>query len=280
MVETAPTGTEMPRRKRIPTPNFLSAHFRETEILFPLSHISVLSLWQVQSRRELINLALACDVAVCSLVSSSLHTHGKTEQILRTVPFCKDFLPYLFLTVAKEHWWVPFNLSVPTPLQQHLQAATRYLTPRTCHWKLSFPLECLGVLHSQTSYHHQLLLGYHHRGPAYPKNGTRPRWCTKDCEKYLKRGPCYPKAFIPATGKQRRRGIWGTSIWKIKEILAGSGIFQMGKVYNSKSLYSGIAWGTGLGTKTATVILDGQLLCVKKDTAVWIWCYRRRILNQ
>lgn len=96
MVETAPTGTEMPRRKRIPTPNFLSAHFRETEILFPLSHISVLSCWQVQSRRELINLALACDMAVCSLVSASLHTKGKTADTENSF-FARTFWHICFL---------------------------------------------------------------------------------------------------------------------------------------------------------------------------------------
>lgn len=233
--------------------------------------------------QELINLALACDMAVCSLVSASLHTQGKTEQILRTVSLQGLFA--IFVSHSGKGALVgSLQLVRPNASPTAFASCNSLLNCQDLSLKAVFSIrECLGVLHSQTSYHHRLLLGYHHRGPEYPKNGTsgtRPHWCTRDCKKYLKRGPCYPKAFIPATGKQRRRGIWGTSIWKIKEILAGSGIFQMGKVYNSKSLYSGIAWGTGLGTKTATVILDGQLLCVKKDTAVWIWCYRRRILNQ
>lgn len=81
MVETAPTGTEMPWRKRNPSLNFLNVHFKKREIPFPWSFLSISSLWPVQSREQLINLLLVCDGAVCSLISASLLTQGKVEQL-------------------------------------------------------------------------------------------------------------------------------------------------------------------------------------------------------
>lgn len=109
MVESAPTGTEMPWRKR--NLNFMSVHFKQREISFPWSVLSVFSVWLVQCREQLIN--LVCDGAVCSLVSALLLSQRKVEQTLRTVSFQGHCLPYLFFTVLKVHWWVPFNL--PTP---------------------------------------------------------------------------------------------------------------------------------------------------------------------
>lgn len=156
-METAPTGTEIPQGKRNLSLNYLSVHFKKTEIPFPWSLLSVLSLWPVQSGEQLINLVLVCDGAICFLVSASLLIQGKVEQILRTVSFQGRCLPYLFFTVLKEHWWVPFNLSVPKPLRQHSQTATHHLTPMTYNWKATiFSIkERLGVLHSQTSYLHR-----------------------------------------------------------------------------------------------------------------------------
>lgn len=146
MVETAPTGTEMPRRKKIPTLNFLSAHFRETEILFPLSLISVLSLWQVQSRRELVNLVLACDVAVCSLVSALLHIQGKVEQILSTVS-----LQGLFCLVShsgKGALVGSLQLVHPKASPTAFTSCNSLLNSQDLYLKAVFSIrECLGVLH-------------------------------------------------------------------------------------------------------------------------------------
>lgn len=97
MVETAPTGTEIPWRKRNPSLNFLSVHFKKRENPFP----PLCSLWLVQPRKQLINAVLIWDGALCSLVSASLLTQGKLEQILRTVSFQGHCLPHLFFTV---HW--------------------------------------------------------------------------------------------------------------------------------------------------------------------------------
>lgn len=125
MVETAPTGTETPWRKRNPSLNFLSVHFKKRENPFPWSLLSVLSLWAVQFREQLINPVLVCDEAICSLVPASLPTQGKVEQILRTVSFQGHCLPYLFFTGLNEHWWVPFNLSIPELFSFHkLQLTT------------------------------------------------------------------------------------------------------------------------------------------------------------
>lgn len=147
MVETAPTGTEMPRRKRIPTLNFLSAHFTETEILFPLSHISVLSCWQVQSRRELINLALACDMDVCSLVSASLHTQGRTEQILRTVSLQGLFAVFVSHT-GKGALVGSLQLVRPNASPTAFTSCNLLLNCQDLSLKAVFSIrECLGVLH-------------------------------------------------------------------------------------------------------------------------------------
>lgn len=157
MVETAPTGTEMPWRKRNPSLNFLSVHFKKREIPFPWSLLSILSLWLVQSSQQLINPVLVCDGTISSLHSASLLTQGKVEQVLKTVSFPGHRLPYLLFTVLKEHWRVPFSLSVPKPHRQHSRAAAHHLAPKTCNWKaiiISSIKERLGVLHSWMSYHH------------------------------------------------------------------------------------------------------------------------------
>lgn len=136
MVETAPTGTEMPSRKR--NLNFMSVHFKQREISFPWSVLSILLVWLVQSMEQLINLVSVCDGAVCSLVSSLLLAQRKVEQTLRTVSFQGHCLPYLFFTVLKEHCWVPFNWPIPKSLCQHSQTATHHLYPKSQGWKSIF----------------------------------------------------------------------------------------------------------------------------------------------
>ena len=67
------------------------------EIPLPQSLLSVPSLRPVQSREQLINPVLVCDGSIYSLVSASLLTQGKVEQMLRTVSFQGHCLPYLFI---------------------------------------------------------------------------------------------------------------------------------------------------------------------------------------
>lgn len=88
-------------------------------------------------REQLIN--LVCDGAVCSLVSALLLSQRKVEQTLRTVSFQGHCLPYLFFTVLKEHWWVPFNLPMPkASLSAFTTCNSPPQYPKTQGWKSIF----------------------------------------------------------------------------------------------------------------------------------------------
>lgn len=100
-METAPTGTEMPWRKRNPSLNFLSVHSKKREIPFPQSLLSFSQSGRSGPGNRRLIQSKVCDGAVCFLVSEPLPTQGKVKQILRTVSFQGHCLPYLFFTV---HW--------------------------------------------------------------------------------------------------------------------------------------------------------------------------------
>lgn len=153
MVETAPIGTGMLWRKRNPSLNFLSVHLEKREIPFSWRVLSILSLWPVQSREQLINQVLLCDGAIHSLSQHHFLARERQSRYWERFSFQGHCLPYLGLTVLKEHWWVPCNLSIPKFLHQHSQTATHHLTPKTCNWKaiISSIKERLGVLHSQVT---------------------------------------------------------------------------------------------------------------------------------
>lgn len=128
----------------------MSVHFKQREISFPWSIPSILSVWLVQSREQLINLVSVCDGAVCSLVSASHRAQRKVEQILRTVSFQGHCFPYLFFTVLKEHWWVPFNSSFQSfSVSIHKLQLTTLIPRLRVQSLFSFPFkEHIGLLHS------------------------------------------------------------------------------------------------------------------------------------
>lgn len=105
------------------------------------------------------------------------------------VSFQGHYLPYLFFTVLREHWWVRFNLSIPKPLCQHSQSATHHLAPETCNWKaFDFSIkERLGVLHSQTSYYHTDFPGLPSQGPGVSWRGHKTMLSYAQWKMYLER---------------------------------------------------------------------------------------------
>lgn len=168
MVETAPTETEMPWRKRNPTLNFLSAHFTKREVLFPLSLTSVLSLWPVQSRSELINLDLVCDGTNCSLDSASLLTQGKVEHILRAVSFRGHFSAWIVFHSAKGSMVGPSNCPKASPTaftncNSPGLVTISYLFYQRMPWSAAFT-------NKLPSY--KLLLSYQH-GPGMAQSGDK-----------------------------------------------------------------------------------------------------------
>lgn len=143
---------------------------------------------------------------------------------------CKDFLPYLFLTLAKEHWWVPFNLSVPTPLQQHSQAATCYLTARTCHWKLSFPLEsalecCINKQVTITNFSWAIITGAQHT----PKMVQDHVDVLRTVKNTLREAPAILKHLYLQQGDREGGEFEEQASGKWKKSLQGLGSFRWGR---------------------------------------------------
>lgn len=128
-------------------------------------------------------------------------------------PFKDIFLPELFFR-QDQWWWAP--PTVPKPLQ--------LLSQTTAHQDLQpsaiFSIkECLGVPHSQTSYHHTKVSWAISTVLPWLEVVTKP-WCSRHCEKYLMRGLSYPMA-LTKQSEQRKRGSCYTRIWKLKAMLAG-----------------------------------------------------------
>lgn len=107
----------------------------------------------------------------------------------------------LSLPVLEQHWWVPSICpSQSLSINIHKLQLTTSL-PRLVIEKLSSPplKNTLGAAFTNKLPSHRLSLGYHHRILVCPEEDTRT-CCSMHSEKYVSRGPCYPKALTLEKG--------------------------------------------------------------------------------
>ena len=99
------------------------------------------------------------------------------------------------------------------------------------------------------------------------KEDTRP-CCATHSEKYVSRGPCYPKALTLETGQMIKGKLSRSNLEaESKGMTAAPGILAFHKELES----------AGLEMERATASLR-RTTTVCEDVAVWIWCYERTLL--